>query len=135
MVSGGSGQPNDNTMRASTLPGTVSPLRFSTILVVEIVFNEESSDPQHDGKVKIATLFEKEVHISSCCCWLPYLALPTYSPDTPEETRFKWHINGWSVSSLARHFLLRITTDLSKKSATASAACATSCESCGLDRA
>ena len=122
-------QPNDNTMRASTLPGTVSPLRFSTVLVVEIVFNEESSDPQHDGKVKIATLFEKEVHISSCCCWLPYLALPTYSPDTPEETRFKWHTNGWSVRSEACHPVIRTFTDLSSYFTTVSAACAMSCES------
>lgn len=58
-------QPNDSTLRPSTLEGTVTPLRFSSSLVVEVVFSEESADPKHDGKVKIATLFDREVHISS----------------------------------------------------------------------
>lgn len=58
-------QPCDSTLRPSTLPGTVTSLRFSSQLVVDVVFTEESSDPAHDGRVKIATLYDREVHISS----------------------------------------------------------------------
>ncbi|CED82352.1 Immunoglobulin E-set [Phaffia rhodozyma] len=79
--------PTDDHIRSTTLPATDTGLRFSSTLTFEVVLND-SSDPV----VRIATLYKQEISLASCCCMLPYLALPSYSADFPVNKRIKWDV-------------------------------------------
>lgn len=67
------------------MPGTNTPFRFSSELVVELVFTE-SLPSGVEGKVKIATLFKRPVFLGSCGCLLPSLNLPNYGEEDVAAT-------------------------------------------------
>lgn len=77
--------PDDNAIRPSTMPGTRVSIRFSHMLVVEVVHSRDGSCEDAltaDGKrkLKVFTL-RQNVTIPSCCCALDAVTLPPYSAE------------------------------------------------------
>ena len=89
--------PDDNAIRASTMPGTRSPLRFHHVLVVEVVHSRNSPQvpdsltPEGRRKIKVFTL-RQSVVIPSCCCALDAVTLPAYSETNKPQTNIP-HLN------------------------------------------
>ncbi|WFD36001.1 hypothetical protein MCUN1_002872 [Malassezia cuniculi] len=81
--------PDDNAIRPSTMSGTESSIRFSHVVVVEIVHSCNSTNPEASpsdsaAKLKVFTL-RQAVIIPSCCCALDAVTLPPYS-EKPADT-------------------------------------------------
>ncbi|KAF8326860.1 uncharacterized protein EI90DRAFT_3069291 [Cantharellus anzutake] len=75
--------PSDEFIRPSTLKGTNTPIEISHDIVLELKFEH----PESENDVKVLKV-SKSLTISSCCCMIESLLVPTYSetdsiPSTP----------------------------------------------------
>jgi len=79
------------------MPATDTSLRFKSQLIIEVAFNEsvlDSKGNRVEEIVKIATLFDQQVSIASCCCTLISLTLPNYNDPSP-ATRTRGGLEAW----------------------------------------
>ncbi|SPO40176.1 uncharacterized protein PSFLO_05658 [Pseudozyma flocculosa] len=103
-VQGLARMPDDNHIRASTSGGTKASIRFSHVLVVEIVHSRRAAsgggsgggdgngkDHEDEGEVRSRKLkvfaLRQPVLIPSCCCAYDAVTLPAYTPDPDPTTR------------------------------------------------
>lgn len=100
--------PDDNTIRASTVGGSKASVRFSHVLVVEIVHSRQSPDskattPEEDTKERRLKVFalRQPVLIPSCCCAYDAVTLPAYSADPDPDSRRA--DMPWDIGQMGHH--------------------------------
>lgn len=77
--------PDDNIIRSSTIGGTRASIRFSHVLIVEVVHSREA-EPGEERKMKVFTL-RQPVTIPSCCVAFDAATLPAYTADSDDPSR------------------------------------------------
>ncbi|KAH8924523.1 hypothetical protein BT69DRAFT_1261304 [Atractiella rhizophila] len=70
--------PDDDFIRATTLPGTITPIRSFTSILFQVMYQLLDEDGALFGEVQTLSLTKKVV-ISSCCCLMESLTLPSYT--------------------------------------------------------
>lgn len=84
--------PDDNTIRATTMPGSRASIRFSHALLVEIVHSRDAANdperppemPEDERKIKVFAL-RQAVILPSCCVAYNAVTLPLYAHHDPLE--------------------------------------------------
>lgn len=84
-VQGLARMPDDNSIRASTIGGTKSAIRFSHVLIVEVVHSREATVGE-DRKLKVFTL-RQPITLPSCCVAFDAATLPAYTANDDDPTR------------------------------------------------
>lgn len=85
-VQGLARMPDDNSIRASTIGGTKASIRFSHLLIVEVVHSREP-EPGEERKLKVFTL-RQPVTLPSCCVAFDAATLPAYTREDEDPSRF-----------------------------------------------
>lgn len=93
-VQGIARMPDDNHIRASTVAASKASIRFSHILVVEIVHSRRptgstATTPEEEAKERRLKVFalRQPVLVPSCCCAYDAVTLPAYSADPDPSSR------------------------------------------------
>ncbi|SNX81789.1 uncharacterized protein MEPE_00494 [Melanopsichium pennsylvanicum] len=93
-VQGIARMPDDNNIRASTVAASKAAIRFSHIIVVEIVHSRRPAGsractPEEEAKERRLKVFalRQPVLIPSCCCAYDAVTLPAYSADPDPSSR------------------------------------------------
>lgn len=93
-VQGIARMPDDNHIRASTVAASKASIRFSHIIVVEIVHSRRPAEstattPEEEAKERRLKVFalRQPVLIPSCCCAYDAVTLPAYSADPDPSSR------------------------------------------------
>ncbi|TKY90695.1 hypothetical protein EX895_000693 [Sporisorium graminicola] len=93
-VQGIARMPDDNHIRASTVAASKASIRFSHVLVVEIVHSRKpagstaktAEEQAKERRLKVFAL-RQPVLIPSCCCAYDAVTLPAYSADPDPSSR------------------------------------------------
>lgn len=77
--------PDDNSIRASTMPGSRAAIRMSHTFVVEVIHSRQPpadapATPPQERRLKVFAL-RQPVVIPSCCCAYDAVILPAYTPE------------------------------------------------------
>lgn len=93
-VQGIARMPDDNHIRASTVAASKASIRFSHVLVVEIVHSRQppgstAKTPEEEAKERRLKVFalRQPVLVPSCCCAYDAVTLPAYSADPDPSSR------------------------------------------------
>lgn len=93
-VQGIARMPDDNHIRASTVAASKASIRFSHVLVVEIVHSRRPAGssartPEEEAKERRLKVFalRQPVLVPSCCCAYDAVTLPAYSADPDPSSR------------------------------------------------
>ncbi|SPO20138.1 uncharacterized protein UTRI_00534_B [Ustilago trichophora] len=93
-VQGIARMPDDNHIRASTVAASKASIRFSHIIVVEIVHSRRpagstATTPEEEAKERRLKVFalRQPVLVPSCCCAYDAVTLPAYSADPDPSSR------------------------------------------------
>ncbi|KAI3482726.1 hypothetical protein L1887_54481 [Cichorium endivia] len=93
-VQGIARMPDDNHIRASTVAASKASIRFSHIIVVEIVHSRKppgstATTPEEEAKERRLKVFalRQPVLVPSCCCAYDAVTLPAYSADPDPSSR------------------------------------------------
>ncbi|GAA6014720.1 hypothetical protein JCM10207_006917 [Rhodosporidiobolus poonsookiae] len=73
--------PDDDHVRPTTLEGTDTPIRVSHKMSVEIRYRKEGDTPDTEDMV---LTIGKPITITSCCCLIDSIYLPTYTAAAPK---------------------------------------------------
>lgn len=93
-VQGIARMPDDNHIRASTVAASKASIRFSHVIVVEIVHSRrpegsKAKTPEEEAKERRLKVFalRQPVLVPSCCCAYDAVTLPAYSADPDPSSR------------------------------------------------
>ena len=107
-VQGIARMPDDNHIRASTASASKAAIRFSHVLVVEIVHSRkpagsQAKTPEEEAKERRLKVFalRQPVLIPSCCCAYDAVTLPAYSA-TPDPNARRAEMP-YDVSTFSHH--------------------------------
>ncbi|CAO1623811.1 unnamed protein product [Sympodiomycopsis kandeliae] len=84
-VQGLARMPDDNSIRSSTIGGTRAAIRFSHVLIVEVVHSREPA-PGSERRLKVFTL-RQPITLPSCCVAFDAATLPAYTADDDDPSR------------------------------------------------
>ncbi|KAH8924525.1 hypothetical protein BT69DRAFT_1349390, partial [Atractiella rhizophila] len=87
--------PNDKVLRPSTLEGTDTPIHVSSTIVFQLTYHLCNESGTFGGRALMLSLKQK-VDISSCCCLMESLTLPSYHASTSTSSSITTDV--WSSS-------------------------------------